>query len=696
MPNMFTVSKDGESFYDMEDTPENREGADKKGYTPYLDMTKDGKDHFTLPATKENVDGAVAKGYVTVDAFKNRGAPKADAITKSDSALRGAAQGASFGLADEGTGAAEAAGKTLFGDEKLADLPANYAKHRDESRANYKAAQEANPMSYLGGELGGGIASGIATGGVGAGIKGAAALGALQGFGAGEGDLSDQALSTAKGAGIGAAAGAVGKLFTQGGRDTVRAAGRGAKEGAQQAYAEGTKIPLVQASENAIGALKGMINGVKEHVATGQEVESIAKQARVVLHADSQSGAVGNLSNDEAILAAAMQDGENPVKDWLSKKSAMLNPGNGSSEDYSKLLNMSSEDRAAARAFNARDTAKELVPDVENTQKLFTKARGERFNQLQDDARSSFDGSGVDDVVREVNDGLQDAHSLPIYGGKVKSALGAVKTMLEDGIGARSHGLTEGHLYEQAPDEMFNRLQKSREVLDEAINYSSNKAETESVKLLKQTRDKIDDALKTSPDKVDADAIYSQGKRVEDNFFNATEFKKNGQVDIDEGKIARLLGGTDQAKRFQASLQQAKEYANTPGLSDEFRQQMGDLAAKMEQKIGVADNQRAINTFRYKAGPSSPAIERMQSALGKNDLLKDAVNAPAGFLNSMDEFKKYVAERTGQPYSKMSPDQQLGVTKFWTWMKGNQGASESAANKAWTKFVGSTPNQKDF
>lgn len=80
-------------------------------------------------------------------------------IPEGESALRGAAQGLTFGLADEGTGAVEAAKDTLFGDAKLRDYIDRYKQHRDESRANYAKAQKENPKSYLAGEVGGSVAS---------------------------------------------------------------------------------------------------------------------------------------------------------------------------------------------------------------------------------------------------------------------------------------------------------------------------------------------------------------------------------------------------------------------------------------------------------------------------------------------------------------------------------------------------------
>jgi hypothetical protein len=150
-------------------------------------------------------------------------------FSQLESGLRGAAQSVSYGTADELTAAGETAAKALFGGDKLSDLMDNYRKYRTESRADYKAAEEQNPATYLAGELGGGAAAGLLTGGAAmvanlgrtglvTGAKELAKMGLKQGAAAGlgssEGDLTkgeigQAAADTAIGAGLGATVGAV-------------------------------------------------------------------------------------------------------------------------------------------------------------------------------------------------------------------------------------------------------------------------------------------------------------------------------------------------------------------------------------------------------------------------------------------------------------------------------------------------------
>lgn len=116
--------------------------------------------------------------------------------SKLESGLRGAAQGASLGFADEITGGLESL---------VTDKP--YQQARDESRAEYVKASEDNPMTYGAGEIAGGVGSTLATGG---GLGTAAALGAASGAGYAD-ELQDVPANVAMGASVGAAGAMVGK-----------------------------------------------------------------------------------------------------------------------------------------------------------------------------------------------------------------------------------------------------------------------------------------------------------------------------------------------------------------------------------------------------------------------------------------------------------------------------------------------------
>lgn len=168
------------------------------------------------------------------------------AISRIESGLRGAAQGASMGFADEITGGLEASKDFLTGDAELADLASQYEKRRDESRQNYKMSEQANPGTYMAGNVAGSLAtiplmpaSAATAGGR---ILQAATTGAVTGYGANENRdkiLQDMALGGAVGGVAGGAAEGISKA--------IRASADPMRELAKRAQVQATGATRVQA-----------------------------------------------------------------------------------------------------------------------------------------------------------------------------------------------------------------------------------------------------------------------------------------------------------------------------------------------------------------------------------------------------------------------------------------------------------------
>lgn len=122
---------------------------------------------------------------VDIDAFisgKNKPKTPSPQVSPVESALRGGAQGLSFGFADEATARLESITK---------DIP--YEKALEETRAAYRQAQEANPITYTGSEFAGGALTSLIPG-IGQAATGAK-LGRLAAIGAGTGALSGLGMS---------------------------------------------------------------------------------------------------------------------------------------------------------------------------------------------------------------------------------------------------------------------------------------------------------------------------------------------------------------------------------------------------------------------------------------------------------------------------------------------------------------------
>jgi hypothetical protein len=137
-------------------------------------------------------------------------------VSKTESAIRGGAQGLSFGFADEATARLESIMKGV-----------EYEKALEESRKAYRQAQEANPITYTGSEIAGGVLPALIPG-VGQAATGAK-LGRLALIGAGTGALSGLGMSEgetvgeiAKDVGVGTALGGALPIFGRGVQSAIQ------------------------------------------------------------------------------------------------------------------------------------------------------------------------------------------------------------------------------------------------------------------------------------------------------------------------------------------------------------------------------------------------------------------------------------------------------------------------------------------
>lgn len=178
-----------------------------------------------------------------------------------ESLARGGAQGLSLGYSDELTGLIE----SLLTDK-------TYPESRDESRTSNRMAEEANPKTYMTGQVGGAllpvVASAVGSGGaatpaVGAGfarmmapttLKGMMALGGAQGLGLSEkSDPLGMAEDTAKGVGAGALGYGLGKVA-----EPVVARGMNFLKKGASSLSESLEDVSGYASSKALGFQKGL------------------------------------------------------------------------------------------------------------------------------------------------------------------------------------------------------------------------------------------------------------------------------------------------------------------------------------------------------------------------------------------------------------------------------------------------------
>lgn len=225
---------------------------------------------------------------------------KESSVSPLTSAARGGVQGLSLDFADELAGglkhpveAARQAGDSLGLTKHAPEETANYRKERDSYRAADKAAKDANPMSFLGGNLVGSLAV------PGTGAVKLAAQGLAHGVGGNDSeDVQDLALSGALGAGAGAAIGAGAPMLAKG----AKGLGQRLSSKAEQLAENATGATRMQAEKFAPGAGRQLLDrGVVKALSRPSDV---AKRATEQLEA-SQSGigsALGKLDEQGASL----------------------------------------------------------------------------------------------------------------------------------------------------------------------------------------------------------------------------------------------------------------------------------------------------------------------------------------------------------------------------------------------------------
>ncbi len=208
-------------------------------------------------------------------------------VSMTESALRGLASGASLGFADEIAGGAEALWEAAKGNP--AEFGKLYEQARNESRAAYKSAQDANPATYGIGEVGGALGTmfvpglNVAKGASLAKTAGAAALqGGAMGVGGSQAEsVADVALDGLKGAAVGGAGGAAGYGLAKAASAVpgmFHKAGNLVQDGAEQLAVNATGATGAQSAKFAPKAGRELLD--RGWVKFGDDAEGIAERVR--------------------------------------------------------------------------------------------------------------------------------------------------------------------------------------------------------------------------------------------------------------------------------------------------------------------------------------------------------------------------------------------------------------------------------
>lgn len=209
-------------------------------------------------------------------------APASPQVSQLESGLRGLAQGATMGFSDE---------LTAGGEHLLTGKP--YEQALAESRANYAAAKESNPKTYLASEVGGGLAASFATGLGEAGLVKSAAQGALSGLGYSTAETSgDRLKDVALGAGLGAGAEIAPSLAKTAFNGAIGGLKKGLPALAESKVALGIPHVVAKTAEGVYEGIKPAIQPVVDRLSSVVQSapEKLGKFAQPLMNAFSKGG----------------------------------------------------------------------------------------------------------------------------------------------------------------------------------------------------------------------------------------------------------------------------------------------------------------------------------------------------------------------------------------------------------------------
>lgn len=310
--------------------------------------------------------------------------PTTPDVSQLESAIRGGAQGLSFGFADEATARLESLTKGI-----------PYEQALQETRAKYKQAQEANPITYTGSEVAGGILPALIPTGATQATAGAnlarlaligAGTGALSGLGYSEGETTGEKL---KDVAIGGALGGSLPIVSRGVMSAIQnvkpAIDTSIKSGLSTMT--GKTIPYLEKVESQPERIKKI-----ERIFTGTGKEETQK-----------------LANDISDLVS-----KNPFE----RKAELL-----SNRAY-KVLEKENENISIPKEnilSNLKNTANELSNSSSEIDKITLKSITDKINNIDEKYPSMLNGLESKKLIKEIDKDIKaltpkvgDQRQLPI------------------------------------------------------------------------------------------------------------------------------------------------------------------------------------------------------------------------------------------------------------------------------------------
>ena len=183
------------------------------------------------------------------------------------------------------------------------------------------------------------------------------------------------------------------------------------------------------------------------------------------------------------------------------------------------------------------------------------------------------------------------------------------------------------------------------DVLQRKVGVSANLSERSALDLIS----KADDLLRSSDAKIKANAIYKKMKDIEDFVFK--NITRRGEVT--KGKVESQLSDSKAANQWREDLNDLRSWADDPIFDAKDREEVGKFVSLYDEAFKKAEDQRTINKFNYKEGPTSAAVQRLGSILNKNTEIMDLLQQLTG----------------KSKFGDLTPEEQRAFVRTQTWFK---------------------------
>ena len=580
-------------------------------------------------------------------------------ISETESAIRGGAQGLSFNLADEATGAVEALGGLVSGNS-LENLLQDYKKYRDESRAAYKAAEEANPNAYLAGEVTGAVGSSFIPGlGVLNAAKGAklgtlaakgAASGALSGLGMTE-ELNDKAIvDVGVGGLVGGAAGPVLALSGEGLSKLGSAANNklispsiNKIDNTLTELAPGVVTATKEGFKNASDSFGSFLNKAKEErkaitsqildkaksskqgqdqLAKLQNAEDMIIQSQNKLEmakntlALDESG-IKEIQKEQDYLEKLLRESKKSKEDFVREaRKTELTDLNKKINETSNKINKTSKEASIQETQAIKDMIKSDAQTLKDNVLSMKAAVSDEYNVIND----KLNKSGISFDIKEISDTAKNL---------VEDKFGAAKDKME--LVSTFDNIIGANF--SSPNLTLNQMKNVQADLRKAMQMAERANDSTKQRYIKQLNSSVQDIIDNKLKQADPDTL-AQLKSADMDWAKVSEFEER------IGDISRYSDNVD-AIRFIESLQ-----PTNAGVTSAVSSELKDSAIN---KIST------LNT--PKAAESSKSIQDLINTI--TDLNQDRVSKKVGttrfdLRQADDEMQSLLRAKEELPYKEFS------------------------------------------